>query len=258
MARPGKEMTRPLIGAIPTPLPAAAPGPKPRRQVTGGVELPGFAEIIEEARKQDEADIEASSPPPASLADLPPTDPEENILTSPFVASLPAPDHVDLDSMFEDDLVQTGSVTPPPEAPAEYEMDLELQLDLGGPSPPVPAVVEPARATPPPTGNEVLELELDATAMSAGPTDDGPRGIELWRILGEDGAAATKADILRRIRAGELGPHDRVARADEPDDDQSWELADVPEFKRYVMLFGRSGPPSDAGKRPFWKRFRRS
>ena len=217
MARPTKEVTRPLLGAIPVPaVPAVG---RPRRQVTGGVDLPGLDEIIEEARRKHEGDMHASSPPPAALADLPPTDPQENILTSPFIARVPPVDHIDLDSMVEDDLRQTAPVAPGALALPDEELGAEAEVDPGD--------------------------------------DDGPRGIEVWRVVGEDGPGGTKADILRRIRAGELGPQDCVAAADGPDDERCWELAQVPEFKRYVMLFGRTGTSGDAARRPFWKRFKK-
>ena len=272
---PNKEMARPLMGAIPTPLsigalpPSAAPagaanpGGKPRRQVTGGVELPGLDDIIREARQQEEADIEASAPAPAALAELPPMDPEQNILTSPFVASAQRADHVDLDSMLEDDLPQTRPVPPPPDAVAAPvsampSIDGGAQADDPFLVPRQAPVEEPVASPLPETGNELFEIELDVGSAADEPLAAASRLIDLWRVIGEEGGTETKTDILRRIRAGELGPQSRVAASDERNDEQSWPLEEVPEFKRYVMLFGRTGLPADAAKKPFWKRFKRS
>jgi hypothetical protein len=239
---------------------------KPKRQVTGGVELPGLDQILEEARLQDEADVEASAPAPAAISNFAPMDPQENILTALLLKPEVAEDPVDLDSMLEGDLVNTTPsqsstaapfLTPDPVVEiAGDSMPLELSaLDSG----PLELLMLDSEPTSSQSGNEVVEIALEASGDDPAPMAAAslPLGVDLWLVEDEDSAGETKADILRRIRAGELGPRDRVSPAD-PDDDRSWELAELPEFKRYVMLFGRTGAKVRSARGAFWERFRRS
>jgi len=99
-----------------------------------------------------------------------------------------------------------------------------------------------------------LELDLEAIEVSDQAAASGPE--VRWRLEVDGERASDRATILKRIRNGELGPRDLAAP--EGSSDEPWrELSEIPEFRRYVMLFGRTGSPKDPTKDPFWKRVKR-
>ncbi len=136
----------------------------------------------------------------AQLAELPPLDPQDNILTS--AVSLP----------------------PSPETAGEEASGGGLELDL----------------------------EDDEAPGRPGASSTEDR----WVLEADEGRASDRATILKRIRNGELGPRDLAAPEGSPDELRR-ELSEIPEFRRYVMLFGRTGSPKDPTKDPFWKRVKR-
>ncbi len=82
---------------------------------------------------------------------------------------------------------------------------------------------------------------------------EGPQG---WLIDkdGPDGTPVGRAEVLRRIRTGDLGPEDLVTPASSEDWDR---LEDIPAFSRYVNLYGRRGAAEPEGrKKGFWRRFK--
>lgn len=187
-----------------------------------------------------------ASPGPSVLAELSALDPQENILTSPVVAARRSP-----------------RTSPPPPEPAPEPPPPRAST----PAPPAGAS-EPATEDRAPRTFEMVfapdepsERRPEGEGPPVEATDDATvTGVGAWRLAcdGDQGLPQTRADVLRRMRDGELGQAERVAPADAPAG-RWWTLVEVPDFRRYAQLFGRppGAAPTTGGRRSFWARFRR-
>lgn len=153
------------------------------------------------------------------------------------------------------------------------EPALELELDLDGPAelavirdlPAQPMEVSEASDSSAPDlfagmDEELRELEPSPVGRALSQTDRAPSpppgaAGPRWRVEreGPDATPVELAELLRRIREGELSAGARVARPGE-----GWVcVEDVPALRRYLSLYGRQdtgGGGKGKAKKGFWRR----
>ena len=201
------------------------------------------------SQRDDEA---MPSPAPATTGE-----PEPDL----ELAGIPDPD--DIAPLFAEnvepfDLSEAVDIAPiAPKGPPDTALT-NLFMKLPRDADEAPSGAEPK---PAPVPSDLLgKLELDEPAPPSTPLPAvHSETSDEWRVERDapDAAVHTRADILRRIRAGELGPEDRVARGEGGDMVQ---LIEVPEFRRYALTFGGAAKrpgKSAGGKKSFWSRFKK-
>ena len=177
----------------------------------------------------ERSEYEASLPSNEALGLLMTGGSQPKLIPEPPLDLFDEVDPSDLDNRHTNPVHLPAPPAPPgPPRPPELEPEPELELDIA-----------PSAGLGPPA-------TLDATVDDvSGPTDQW-----ILRQDGDDGPPLSRADILKGIRYGQLGPDDEVRRAA----GGPWlALADVKSFRRYVQTFAKGGKGD--GKRPFWKRF---